>query len=342
MPPRINDLPSSVLFAILTEYPCADLVHHLSVCARVHPTWQRIAAVNPAYGGWWTTPADRLRTLRALSKHLQKLLGRSEWPTRAPRTSLDLGHEYTVGAGAGGKALIASLLVLPAGALVSLSLENTSLSAPALVGDDNTASLVGSAFTQRRILGGAGLVSLSLTGNSLGDGGIVALATCLSPKLEELRIMSTGCGDAGMVAIAEALPATCITELFCGTNPAVGKPGWEALGKALPRLGALKILDCEHCGGMGDDGIVALATGLPGAAAIEDLRLMYCNCADAGANALASAICSCPRLGKLNLSNLSQRVLDPKGPSALKLTAAVAQHRIAFPEALTKLTLTLL
>eukprot|EP01045_Picozoa_sp_COSAG04_P052520 COSAG04_NODE_22430_length_355_cov_0.609375_1_plen_48_part_10 len=28
MPPRINDLPSSVLFAILTEYPCADLVHH--------------------------------------------------------------------------------------------------------------------------------------------------------------------------------------------------------------------------------------------------------------------------------------------------------------------------
>ena len=62
----------------------------------------------------------------------------------------------------------------------------------------------------------------------------------------------------------------------------------------------------------------------------------------AGANALASAICSCPRLGKLNLSNLSQRVLDPKGPSALKLTAAVAQHRIAFPEALTKLTLTLL
>ena len=95
-------------------------------------------------------------------------------------------------------------------------------------------------------------------------------------------------------------------------------------------------------GGMGDDGIVALATGLPGAAAIEDLRLMYCNCADAGANALASAICSCPRLGKLNLSNLSQRVLDPKGPAALKLTAAVAQHRIAFPEALTKLTLTLL
>ena len=62
----------------------------------------------------------------------------------------------------------------------------------------------------------------------------------------------------------------------------------------------------------------------------------------AGANALASVICSCPRLGKLNLSNLSQRVLDPKGQAATKLMAAVAQHRTTFPEAPTKLTLTLL
>ena len=94
------------------------------------------------------------------------------------------------------------------------------------------------------------LTTLRVNGNGgLGDAGLAALARALPPTLRKLYFGATGCGDAGMVAVAAALPRTAIEALDAFDNPAVGAAGWAALGAALPTLVRLEVLGLSGCGG---------------------------------------------------------------------------------------------
>ena len=57
----------------------------------------------------------------------------------------------------------------------------------------------------------------------------------LPPTLERLSIGNVGCGDAGMAALAAALPATRLYELLIWENKNVTAVGWAALAAALSR-----------------------------------------------------------------------------------------------------------
>ena len=67
------------------------------------------------------------------------------------------------------------------------------------------------------------------------------LARVLPPTLERLYIGRTGCGDAGMLAIATVLPIMLrFQRVWCNDNPDVGELGWGALAAILPQLTALQ------------------------------------------------------------------------------------------------------
>jgi hypothetical protein len=155
----------------------------------------------------------------------------------------------------------------------------------------------------------------------LGDEGLTVLAMALPATLAVLDIRSTACGDAGMIAVAQALPATNIRALVCSENVGIGIAGWTALGHTLNSLPYLRTLNCSSCGvmsrsakeprekwvercsrdktGMGDDGAIAIAAGLAGAASLESVYLDTCGIGDAGATALAAAMPDCPSLNRL-------------------------------------------
>jgi hypothetical protein len=141
-----------------------------------------------------------------------------------------------------------------------------------------------------RSFAGAGLRALNASGNAgLGDDGVVELLRLeLPPTLEELYLANVGLGDAGMAALAAALPAmSALRTLSVNANPAVAERGWAALGAALPQLPALSSLQAEECVGMRDSGAAALAVGIPGALSLETVNLHGCGIGDEGARVLA-------------------------------------------------------
>ena len=89
-------------------------------------------------------------------------------------------------------------------------------------------------------------------------------------SLERLDISGTGCGDAGVAAVAARL-----TDLSLMRLPAVGEPGWTALAAAYPRLGRLRSIYTNDSIGMGDAGARALAA-VPMPRTLKTLSLARC------------------------------------------------------------------
>ena len=149
----------------------------------------------------------------------------------------------------------------------------------------------------RRPWRAGGLRHLNLGGNSgLGDAGVAALAKALPPSLETLGISNTGCGDDGLVALAAALPAfTRLERLWCEHNPAATARGWVALAGALPSLPALAQLAAGCCTGMGSEGAAALAATIPQCPRLRDLHVYDCGLGAQAKAALRSAAASVPR-----------------------------------------------
>lgn len=129
---------------------------------------------------------------------------------------------------------------------------------------------------------GAALASLprlrrvDLSGNFMWAGGAKSLAAALlagdgAPALEALVMSSNDVGDAGVAAIAEALPAVGrrgvggggggLTELVLVDN-GITEAGALALAAALPSLVKLAVLDLSGNPRMGPAGVSAIAAAL--------------------------------------------------------------------------------
>ena len=185
----------------------------------------------------------------------------------ADSDELNLSNQYVGDAGAA--ALGAALQALPTIRFTGLHLGSNELTA------EGVASV---APALRRPWGGGGRRELFVSGNrGLGDAGVAALAKALPPSLTELFISDTGCGDDGLVALAAALPAlTRLEYLHCSDNPAAGDRGWAALAGALPSLPALQAIRAyaSDSHGMGSEGAVALAAALPRCPRLRDVFVM--------------------------------------------------------------------
>ena len=120
---------------------------------------------------------------------------------------------------AGAAMLGAALQAVPTIRFTNLVLFNNALTA---VGAASLAPAL------RRPWGAGGLRTLNVRNNpSLGDAGVAALAKALPPTLEELNVDDTDCGDDGLVALAAALPAlTRLTLMSFGGIPAATTRGW--------------------------------------------------------------------------------------------------------------------
>ena len=130
---------------------------------------------------------------------------------------------------------------------------------------------------------------------SLGDAGVVALAKALPPSLKHLDIDSTGCGNEGLVALVAALPALVhLRRLDCSTNPATTARGWLALAGALPSLPALEVLSASDCTGMGSEGAAALAAALPQCPRLTAVYMGDCGLDEQAKAALRAAEQSVP------------------------------------------------
>eukprot|EP01043_Picozoa_sp_COSAG02_P060865 COSAG02_NODE_8048_length_2733_cov_2.066819_1_plen_337_part_00 len=308
---QLSDLPEPTLRHILlaaTDH--ADLVRHVSVCARVCSSWRHAVSGSASYGRGWPAGAGgqeealrgprRGRVLRRISvglrnahlpSELRGVLDLNHWPTGPT----PLGDE-------GGRVLGAALRAMAAPlALAYIGLGFNRLTpvglAPVLA-------------ELRRPFAGDGLEELIMSGNAgLGDAGVAALAAVLPATLEKLDLENVGCGNAGMAAIAARLPVLAqLEDLDLRKNPLVSsESAWQALGAALPQLPALAKLSVSSCEGMGDTGIAALAVGLPGAAALTQLSLYSCNIGDAGARVLMSVLPSCDALVEVSLQDNAYR-----------------------------------
>lgn len=168
---------------------------------------------------------------------------------------------------------------------------------------------------------------------ALGDGGIALLADALSTTvaLTHLDISNTGCGDAGMIAIAVALgrmqtgaekvkmaaatsssdeiPGACaganLSELIlCGNDAIRGSSSWSALARVLPQLYRLRRLDCSRCMGLRCDGADAIAAVLLKCIALESLSVARCAIGDRGGLSLAKAVATAESRGKQWLASL--------------------------------------
>ena len=107
----------------------------------------------------------------------------------------------------------------------------------------------------------------------------------MPPSLQTLDVADTGCDDAGMTALAAALPRTALRSLGCAFSPAVTARGWAALAAALPQLPALRTLVARGSPGMGDEGARAFADSLPQCRALRTLDVGGCGITRGGGRA---------------------------------------------------------
>ncbi len=124
----------------------------------------------------------------------------------------------------------------------------------------------------RESLPKSGLESLSLNGNGLGVSGIADLAEGLAGDtvvLRHLRISNDPIGTIGAAALAKGLPRSLESIGFFQAN--IGPEGAESLGNAFKGLPGLYHVDLSYCG-IGDFGVAAVATGLPGTVEVLELR----------------------------------------------------------------------
>eukprot|EP01045_Picozoa_sp_COSAG04_P029626 COSAG04_NODE_4915_length_1827_cov_2.114583_2_plen_484_part_00 len=294
----IFDLPEPALRRILLG-SSDNLPRFLAACACVCAEWRRVVGGSAAYGlglprgrreddtHYVGDDDERARLLKAITKALEAMEVISEvhpFDGVNYRKRLCL---YDEAIGDAGAAVLAAALH-PRMFRLELELGRNEL----------TAAGVTSLAPALRCPWGGGLKGLyfsprkgdeeSTRGNTLGDAGVAALAKALPPTLEWLALEGTGCGDEGLVALAAALPAlTRLDSLDFGRNP-LGDAGVAALAKALPpSLDELYLADT----GCGDDGLVALAAALPALTQLTRLRCSSTPAATArGWVALASAL----------------------------------------------------
>eukprot|EP01043_Picozoa_sp_COSAG02_P004729 COSAG02_NODE_125_length_34972_cov_101.069997_9_plen_362_part_00 len=280
-------LPEPVLHAVLLSATTHhNLIRHASCCARVCASWRQVVVehAGAAYGQRaLADPANyQQHTLRLVSEALNAC-------KRGGGTRFSL-YNVPVGDDAG-DALALALARLPA-PLEAVFLTNTKLTAPGLA----PITIALRNRLQR-------LHTLRVNGNVLGSAGVVALSRCVLPgsQLRKLYVGSTHCSDEGMVALAAVLPRTQIELLDCYDNPAIGTPGWKALGAAMPKLPHLKSISLTGCSGMGCKGVAALAHGLQDAPILDTLVLMSCSIGDDGLRSLVAIVSACTALQHLNV-----------------------------------------
>lgn len=147
-----------------------------------------------------------------------------------------------------------------------------------------------------------GVDALWLKRNPLGEAGARQLAAVIAhggPRV--LDVYNCELGDAGVVAIAEALgsPECRVEHVYLGGN-AAGRGAAEALGALLAtttrlrslQLSASRFADCSD----------ALAAGLARNRSLEELGLASCGLSPTGAGAIAEALVRHPRLLRLDLA----------------------------------------
>eukprot|EP01045_Picozoa_sp_COSAG04_P010296 COSAG04_NODE_625_length_11793_cov_11.719942_10_plen_298_part_00 len=269
-------------------------LHHILLTATTHDNLLRfVAACARVCGEWW-------RAVGGSAAYGRGLGAQRKWVLKAIAKALGMGwgdrlslHGQRIG-DVGAAVLGAALMALPTIRFTQLRLTDSDLTA---------AGVASLAPALRRPWGEGGLKVLSVQDNcGLGDAGVAALAKALPPTLERLEITSTGCGDDGFVALAAALPAlTRLETLWCGGpgvgargNPDVTARGWAALAGALPSLPALQELRAAGCTGMGSAGAAALAAALPQCPRLQHLYVRDCGL-DAQAKApLKAAVYSVP------------------------------------------------
>ena len=104
-------------------------------------------------------------------------------------------------------------------------------------------------------LGGGGLTALCLEDNPIGDEAVQRLAQVLPCSLTQIELTNTGCADAGMAAIIEAVApaavaatpaqepleagagastASPLVAISFAQNSAISNVGWEGLVDVVP------------------------------------------------------------------------------------------------------------
>ena len=273
-------LPSHLLPRILSDATShEDLLVFTSTCARVcREFWQTVRG-TVAYGagvprgrpssvpahfnyqddlGQWHDMDERSRVLREIADAmLYAREGCEEDPLveQLPICPGELELSNCLLGEAGCQVLGAALQALPAPlALTDMYLDGCQITVTAVPAI---------AAAMRRGFADEGLTRLHIYNNpAIGDAGIVALSPSLPSTLVHLGLSNIGCGDAGMSAIAAALPhMTQLRETNLSHN-AVTQAGWKALAEALPQLPSLRHLNVSYSPGMGAAGAAAICAAL--------------------------------------------------------------------------------
>jgi len=122
--------------------------------------------------------------------------------------------------------------------------------------------------------GAACLKVIGLEGNSIGDGGAIALAEVIREfkVLEVLDLSGNGIGSKGAIALTEGIrELKSLKELYLTGNK-LGNDGAAALAKSTHELLALKEFHLDE-NEIGDDGAIALAESITGLTGLEELSL---------------------------------------------------------------------
>eukprot|EP01043_Picozoa_sp_COSAG02_P037168 COSAG02_NODE_2770_length_8061_cov_7.055639_11_plen_344_part_00 len=271
-------LPSRLLQRILSDATChEDLLLFTSACARVCRDFWHAVRDGVAYGvgllshrralvpagyyqdGTVAIEDERARVLREIvDAMLYVREGREEdpivdQPAICPG-ELELSNSLIGEAGC--QVLGAALHAMPSSlALTDIYLDGCEMTARGF-------SSVAAAM--RRGFAGEGLTRLHLYNNlDLGDTGMITLSQFLPPMLMHLGLSNTGCGDAGLLALAAALPRlTQLREMNLSNNDAVKQAAWEAFARVLPRLSSIRHLNVNNSAGMGDGGVLSFCAAL--------------------------------------------------------------------------------
>eukprot|EP01045_Picozoa_sp_COSAG04_P027461 COSAG04_NODE_4028_length_2354_cov_1.941907_2_plen_337_part_00 len=201
--PHIGALPSHVLHHILLTATAHDdvlrFVRFVAACARVCAEWRRVVGGSAAYGLGLPRgrPREDLLAYEGDDDERARVLRRivERLEREGDALFLSFAHLSDVGAAALGAALQA----VPRIRFNALQLSFNELTA---------AGVTSLAPALRRSWAGHGILDVDVSSNPLGDAGVVALAKALPPTLETLDIANTACGDDGLVALAAALPAS--------------------------------------------------------------------------------------------------------------------------------------
>jgi hypothetical protein len=248
---KISDLPEHLLQRIVFGATGNDdLIRHVAACAVVCRHWNAIARRSPAWGegmsGWRNHTLDVLRGVVRCVR-----TGSEEFDIAVGTLSLhgiSESETWTEDSDIGCCVLGAALQALPRPLKITrIDLRACSLT-PVGIGH------IAAALTQQDL---ADLVDLRVSENpNLGNAGVVrAMAMPLPATLRRLEVCTADISDAGLAAIASALPKLIgLRRLSCrGRKSAVQHlpgptdQGWLSLWEVLPQLPALTQLDANDC-----------------------------------------------------------------------------------------------